>query len=185
MSRHPIALLAAVLLAASTPALAQEASAEAHHGMQGTHRITLGLGHTQISQGQVAGDTRWLAAASWSLNYDYWLGNRWAVGLQNDVILEQFIIEHGDEAELERSYPVAVVPVVLFKPTRVLALIGGAGVEYASGEAIGLTRLGFELGWHVGRHWEVGGAIVWDNKWGYYNSWGIVFNASWLLSRKH
>ncbi len=187
------AAVAAALLAVVSPARAQDTAAVAQHhavasgheagsghGMAGTHRITLGLGHTHISQGLVEGDTKWLATASWSLNYDYWLANRWAVGLQNDLILEQFVIEHGHDEQLERSYPLSVVPVVLFKPVPLLSLVGGVGVEYASGEAIGLTRLGAEVGWHVGRHWEVGGAVVWDDKWGYYNSWGIAFTVSWL-----
>ena len=188
------ALMAAVampLRAQDTTAAAAHEGAEAvhhagsEHGMAGTHRITLGLGHTNISQGRIGGDTRWLATASWSLNYDYWLANRWAVGLQSDVVLEQFVIEHGDQEQLERKYPVSIAPVALFKATKLLTLVGGVGVEYASGEAIGLTRLGLELGWHVGRRWEVGGALVWDNKWGYYNSWAIAFSASRLFGGNH
>lgn len=184
------AAVAPVLAQATAPVAPQPASEarddtdHGHHGLKGTHRITLGLGHTHISQGSVDGETEWLATASWSLNYDYWLANRWAIGLQNDLILEQFVIEHGQDEQLERKYPFSTVPVVLFKPVPLLALIGGAGVEYASGEAIGLTRLGAEVGWHVGRHWEVGGAVVWDNKWGYYNSWGIAFTVSWLSGGK-
>ena len=38
-----------------------------HHSMKGTHRLTLGLGHTQVSQGKVNGDTKWLSLVSWSL----------------------------------------------------------------------------------------------------------------------
>ena len=30
---------------------------------------------------------------SWSLNFDYWISNKWAIGVQNDLILESFIIE--------------------------------------------------------------------------------------------
>jgi hypothetical protein len=49
------------------------------------------------------------------------------VGLQGDVVLEQFVIEHGDQEQLERKYPVSIVPVALFKPAKLLTLVGGVG----------------------------------------------------------
>jgi hypothetical protein len=39
--------------------------------MKGSHRLTFGLGHTHVSRGKIDGDTKWLALASWSFNYDY------------------------------------------------------------------------------------------------------------------
>ncbi|HEX5668167.1 MAG TPA: hypothetical protein VFX73_05135, partial [Chitinophagaceae bacterium] len=142
-----------------------------HAGMRGSHRLTLGLGHTSISQGEFQGKTEWLATASWSLNYDYWLTNKWAIGLQNDIILEAFLIEDHFEEIIERSYPVSVIPVAIYKPGKHLSLIGGIGAEFASGHTLTVTRLGFEYGFHLPKNWEVGAALVWDNKWNYYNSW--------------
>ncbi len=48
-------------------------------------------------------------------------------------------------------------------------------------EDLNLTRFGVELGWHVRPDWEVGGAFVWDAKWGYYDSWGLDFAISRFL----
>lgn len=162
-----------------------EASHSTHHGMKGSHRITLGLGHTHISNGQVDGKTKWLATASWSINYDYWLSDKWAIGLQNDIILESFIIEHGDEELLERKYPWAIVPVAIYKPGKRLSLLGGVGAEFSSGHNLTLTRLGMEYGFHLPKNWEVGAALVWDNKWNYYNSWGIAFTVSKIFAKSH
>ena len=72
------------------------------HDMKGKHRLTLGLGHTHISTGRVQGKTQWLLAPSWSFNYDYWLTNRWAIGLQTDIIIETFEVEHNHEELVER-----------------------------------------------------------------------------------
>ena len=158
-----------------------EQAEEGHHSIAGRHRITLGLGHTHVSQGEIDGETEWLVAASWALNYDYWINDRWGVGLQNEVLLEQFAIEHGGEELLEREYPVSVIPTVFFKPGPWLVLLGGVGREFASEEDLTLTRLGAETGWHVTPDWEVGVALVWDNKWDYYNSWGLAFGVSRFL----
>jgi hypothetical protein len=155
------------------------------HGMKGSHRLTLGLGHTHVSKGKIDGDTKWLALASWSLNYDYWLSNKLAIGLQQDLILESFVIEDDKGEFIERNYPWAIVPVVIYKTGKHFSLLGGVGAEYSHGHTLALTRLGFEYGWHLPKNWEVGIAAVWDNKWNYYNSWGLTFTFSKIWPPKH
>jgi len=157
-----------------------------HHSMKGSHRFTLGLGHTHVSEGQIGNKTQWLGIASWSFNYDYWLSDKWAVGLQNDILLESFKIEGHDGVEIERDYPLAFVPVAIFKPGAHFSFIGGVGAEIAGGHSLTLTRVGVEYGWHVARKWEVGAAAVWDIKWKYYNTWGISFTVSriWPKEKK-
>jgi hypothetical protein len=104
-----------MLLLCSTFLHAQHAadstSNNGYHTMKGSHRIALGLGHTHLSQGQIEGRTKWLPIASWTLNYDYWLSDKWAIGLQNDWILETFVVIHSGDKELERKNPWAMVPV--------------------------------------------------------------------------
>ncbi len=163
--------------------IAQHEVVSAHHGMKGTNRLTLGLGHTHISQGKIENDTKWLALASWTLNYDYWLSDKWAIGIQNDLVLESFIIEDAEDESIERHYPVSVVPVVIFKAGKHLSLIAGVGEEFSRGHNLTLTRLGAEYGWHLPGDWEIGIAAVWDNKWNYYNSWGLVFTTSKIFGK--
>ncbi len=163
------------------------APADHAHHLKGSHRLTLGLGHTHLSQGEVEGETKWLAAASWSLNYDYWLSDHWAIGLQNDIVLQDFSIDHGDNQVLERSYPWSIVPAGIYKPIKNWSFIGGVGAEYAHEQTLALTRLGVEYGVHLPHDWEVGGTAVWDNKWDYYNSWGLALTISkiWPRANKH
>lgn len=151
---------------------------------KGASRLTIGLGHTHVSEGKIDGDTKWLALASWSLNYDYWFSDKLAIGLQNDLILESFIIEHGDEELLERSYPIASVPVLLYKPGKRLILIAGVGAEFAKESTLMMTRLGAEYGFHLPGNWEIGAALVWDAKWNYYNSWGLALTVSKIWQKK-
>jgi hypothetical protein len=189
-----IILLAMGLCFMTEVALAQEehraesskkVSEGEHESMKGSHRLTLGLGHTHISEGKVDGETQWLVAASWSFNYDYWLSDKWAVGLQNDIILETFKIENHEQELVERSRPWAIVPVAIFKPGKHWSFLGGVGKEIASGRNLTLTRLGIEYGHELPKHWELGAALVWDNKWNYYNSWGLAITISKVWPKKH
>ena len=152
---------------------------------KGLNRITVGLGHTHISEGKIDGDTEWLTLASWSLNYDHWFSDKWAIGLQNDIVLESFIIEHGNEELLERSYPVSSVPVFLYKPGKKLVIFGGVGAEISKGNNLTMTRLGLEYGFHLSPKWEVGVTALWDGKWNYYNSWGLGFTFSRMWRKKN
>ena len=159
-------------------------SNQEHRGSKSANRLTIGLGHTHVSEGKVDVETKWLALASWSLNYDYWLSDKLAVGLQNDIILESFIIEHGAKELLKRSYPIASVPVLLFKPGKRLMLIAGVGAEFTKENTLTMTRLGAEYGFHLPNNWEVGAALIWDAKWNYYNSWGIALTVSKIWPKK-
>jgi hypothetical protein len=156
----------------------QQDTTHTSHGMKGSHRLTIGMGHTHLSQGEIEGRTEWLPIASWTLNYDYWLSKKWAIGLQNDMIMETFIVKHEGDKEIERKNPLAMVPVAMYKFGKHFSGIGGVGIEFSEGHNLVLTRIGFEYGWHLPNHFEAGLAAVWDNKWGYYNSWGLAFTFS-------
>lgn len=155
-----------------------------HHGMKGANRLTLGLGHTHVSRGLVDGKREWLVVPSWSLNFDHWVSDKWAVGIQSDLILETFVIENNEGVEFEREKPFTLVPVAIYKPGKRFEVLGGIGGEFAKGHNFVLTRLGVEYGFHIPGNWEVGATLVWDNKWGYYNTWGLAFTFSKIWPRK-
>lgn len=180
-----IAYIAWVLFAA-VQALAQEDIKEEESALKGSHRLTTGLGHTHLSKGKNAdGKTVWLLEPSWSLNYDHWLSNKWAIGLQTDLVLEKFIVEDENGQEVKRERPWAVIPVGLFKPWKHFSFIAGAGIELEKKENMGLTRLGAEYGVELPKGWEAGMAVMWDNKWGNYNSWVFEFSFSKIFYKKH
>lgn len=154
------------------------------HSLRESHRISFGLGHTHVSEGKIANKTEWLTLASFSLNYDYWLTDRWAIGLQSDLVLEEFFIESDNGEEIERSHPVTLVPVSLLKAGNHLACIGGIGVEITRSEKLALTRLGLEYSIPFPHHWEVSVETVWDAKWAYYNSWLLGITISKIMSGK-
>jgi hypothetical protein len=174
-----------LFLLITSPVISQEVNEEQKESMKGSHRITLGLGHTQLSKGKNAeGNIDWLGMPSWSLNYDYWIDNKWAAGLQTDLVLETFVVEENDGDEIEREKPVAIVPVAIYKSGKHWSFFAGAGIEFEKEENLGLTRLGVEYGAELPKGWEAGIGVIWDNKWSHYNSWAIEFTFSKIFSRR-
>lgn len=161
-----------------------ESHVEEHEVIKGSHRVTIGIGHAHVFDGEIIDKNQWTILPSWTFNYDYWLSDKFALGLHNDLILESFIIEGKEGKLLDRNYPVAVVPVFLYRVANHFAIIGGAGAEFASTENLGLTRIGIESGWHLPKNWELGAEIVWDRKWDYYDSWGFSLTVSKIYRKK-
>jgi hypothetical protein len=186
--KHYIKYIIVILLLTGFKSQAQEsipAEGKSHEAMKGASRLTLGLGHTHVAEGEVDGKTKWLPLASWSLNYDYWFSNKWAIGLQSDIILESFVIKNKEEELIERSYPISLVPVAIYKAGEHLSIFAGVGAEFAKEKNITMTRLGLDYGFHLPNNWEIGASVLWDGKWNYYNSWGIAFTVSKIWPKKH
>jgi hypothetical protein len=165
------------LLSQHSGLLAQSAEPETHRG---THRLGLGLGHTQLSGSFQGENIQSVPLASWSLDYAYGLSSSWAIGLQFEWLLESFIVEGSDGVSLERAYPLSIIPVGLYRFNEHWSAVAGVGLEVAEGESLALTRLGVEYMWELSPQWEVGATLVWDDKWNYYNSWGLAFTVSRL-----
>lgn len=158
---------------------------EHEENLKGASRLTLGLGHTYITEENVKENNNWLGITSWSLNYDYWLSNKFALGLQNDILFESFLVENLEGEKIERKYPIAVVPVAMYKLNEKFTLLGGVGFEYTKDHTLTMSRLGVEYGLPLKKHTEVGVALVWDYNWNHYHSIGVSFTVSKLWSRNH
>jgi len=63
-------------------------------------------------------------------------------------------------------------------------LIAGTGVEFEKNENLWLTSLGIEYGCELPKGWEAGAALMWDDKWGNYNSWVFEFSFSKTFFKK-
>ena len=167
-------------------ASAQELEKEEEVSQKGTHRISIVLGHSHLSQGiQDNGKKGWKAIPSTGIDYDYWISNHWAIGVQTDIMIEDFEVEDHDNAVIERSKPLATVGVAIFKPKEHVSFIVGAGGEFAKEENFALTRLGIETGWEMKNNWEFGISLLYDIKWSGYDTWVFGFAISKLLRKHH
>lgn len=170
-----------------SPIRAQEAP---HHesSAKGAHRITIAMGHAYIHKG-LQGEDFGITTPAWAVDYDYWFGTHWAVGLHSDILLENFLVEQHlgvhDDNILEREYPIALVPVVMFKPWNHFSLLAGVGEELAKSEHLLLYRGGLEYGWHLPKSWELGVSFTYDVKRHAYDTWMIGFGLSKFLFNHH
>lgn len=113
-------LILLMIAGVSVPYLVS-AKEDSHDSFSPHHTLGFMISHTQVSQGvQTNGNKKWLSLPSWALNYNYKFSPKWAIGLHNDIIVEDFVVqEHlknsGGET-LERSYPVASAVMASYKP---------------------------------------------------------------------
>ena len=123
-------------------------------------------------------DRQILVVPTWAVNYSFWFRPKWAIGLHNDVILQQYAIErHHNQEELTRSYPVAVKAVVLFEPIHELVFLAGYGKEFETNETLDVITVGVEYGIPIRNGWGAGFNLIFDWNVDNYVSWmfGISF----------
>ena len=128
-----------------------------------------------------------LAVPTWALNYNFWFHHKWAVGLHNDIILQQYKIErHHDKDELIRSYPFAVKAVVLFEPIHQLAFLTGYGKEFELNEILDVVTLGVEYEIPIRNGWGTSFNLTVDWNVNHYVSmmFGIGFGKNLFVKKK-
>jgi len=142
------------------------------------HSISGLLSHTIIKDGIRDGKTEWIAFPSFAFDYNFVFSPKWRIGLHNDVILEDFIVENKDCNELERSEPFATVLVGGYKPCKHFTLEAGMGYEFAKEEDLFLTRIGTEYALELPKEWELIVNLVYDMKWNAYDSFAFGVGVS-------
>ena len=175
----------AVFILIATAVTAQETEKKEEEALKGTHRVSLILGHSHLSEGiQDNGKKGWKTIPSIGFDYDYWISNHWALGIQNDIMIEDFEVEDHGNTVIERSKPFSSVAAVIFKPGKHVSFIAGMGGEFAKEENFALTRLGIELGWEMKNNWEFGISLLYDIKWNAYDTWVFGFGICKLIKKR-
>lgn len=161
------------------------------------HAISIILSHTYIKSGvkNNVGD-KWLALPSFGINYNYNFNEKWAIGLHNDIIVEEFIVEdpnaHDSEVVLhkneepevdgiKRSHPIASAIMLTYKPHEHIALLAGGGMEFSKEENFALIRLGAEFPFEIPNDWEIFGAMSYDINIDAYNGFTFGFGIAKLF----
>ena len=147
-----------------------------HHEVHKKHLISASLNHTvifsAIKDGEAASN---IILPSFGLNYTYSFNHKWAIGLHNDIILEDFIVKgnetdqsksnsksNEDNAIIERETPVAACIMAIYKPIPNLGLMAGLGREFSSHEDYTVIRFGIEAPYHLPNNWELFGVVTYD-----------------------
>lgn len=140
------------------------------------HSIALGLGHTQVYKGFENGKDKWLALPSWALDYNYHVGEKWALSLQNEIIMSDFKVEsNSNEKVIERSTPFSSMLAVSYIPVEFLCVFVAAGGEFAKEENFALIRMGLESALEINERFEAIATLNYDQKIDGYDSFGLTF----------
>ncbi|TYA52406.1 hypothetical protein [Formosa maritima] len=155
-----------------------ENSDEFHH-----HSIAVIINHTTIFQGLIDGEKKAVFVPSWALDYSYSFNEKWALGLHNDIIIENFLIKkYSDGETLERNTPIASVIVGSYKLTKQFGIELGAGMEFDEDENFALARIGAEYAIEIPKHnLEMLFAIDYDLIFDAYSSINIGFGIAKLF----
>ena len=174
----------------SSAAFAQEkhVSKEERESNQPHHRITLLMENSHIPRiSEDIGSVRRCVVPAWGLDYDFWLNAKWAIGLHNDLILQQYEIEREeDSTTFSRTNPITSTLVGIYKPTRHLALLAGVGREFEKEQDFNLVEFGAEYGVEILKNCELSLNIKYEDKFNAYNSWmfGVGFSKLFYSGRK-
>ncbi|UZD21832.1 hypothetical protein PBT90_20175 [Algoriphagus halophytocola] len=149
----------------------EESEAVEMEESEGRHSLALVLAHARIGQGRDAeGKKQFTTVPSFALDYNYWISEKFAIGLHTDFLNENFFIETEDEGEIiERERPIAPVVTGVYKPGEHWSFSLGFGGEFAEGEDYFVTRLGVEYGVEIRNGWEVLGSLTHDFRANAYN----------------
>lgn len=152
-------------------------------------KLTIAMGHAHVHEGVENGDKKWLIMGSWAMNLDYVFTNHWALGIHNDLILEDFAVEeHLNDEEsmiLERSRPFATKLVGTYKPGKHMGFMVGIGDEITKDKNLFLSTVGVDYGVHIAKGWELVGELTYDVKWKSYDTWILGFGVSKFIGGHH
>jgi len=171
------ALMCTVLMLTSVQAQAQETvqhvshESSAGHSVQGP-RLTAIMGYSLINNSFIPESNDVLIVPTLGLNFDYYLTEKWGIGLHSDILLSQFKAEkHNGHEEIIRENPIAICAMGLFKVHERWAFLLGYGLEFEKHENLPLIRMGCEYGIPLPKHWEVALSLEYDYK---INSYGAL-----------
>lgn len=165
--KTPILIAFVIFMLSMTRANCQEN--ESHK-----HLLGIGFGFTFVNV-NVSGSTSeasGLFVPTVSLDYDYRLNQKWALGFMSAIEFDQYYVT---DDQVERENALNLVLVGKYNFTRYLGVFAGGGIELEQHDNLGVFRLGLEYAIDVGNHWALVPKFHFDFKES-YNTWSLRLN---------
>ncbi|KPE52552.1 hypothetical protein CMU34_10890 [Elizabethkingia anophelis] len=175
-------LLFLVAITSSISVQAQEMSE--HHSIKGNLGVSAVMGHAFIKN-RIDSENKISSAAAFGINANYWVSDKWAVGVHSDLVFENFIIEEKKPNEehrfLEREYPVSVNAVATYKPIHSLGILAGIGREFSKEKNLTMFVAGAEYMFNIPNNWKLGVSAMYEAKRHAYNTFVVGFGITKLI----
>jgi len=159
-------------------------ASEDHHSSIKKHSFSFVVSHTHINSAKENPDgSKWIAAPSFCINYNYNFSHKWAIGLHNDIIIENIDLEHTHEGGVgvKRERPISMAIMGTYKPLDHLAILLGGGMELSNHENFGVIRFGIETPIHIQNNWEIFTSLTADIGIDNYDSFTFGFGIAKLF----
>lgn len=152
MKYNPIVVLSFLFL--STITFSQEHK-------ETNHRVAFVLGHSYVS----LENNEVLSIPTFGLDYEYWISDRFGLGIFSDVeLITKEVSPSVEGISIEREYPLVLTFDLLWNPIEHWELVVGPGFVAERGEIESLIRLGVEYDLALGHHWDVAPNLFYDQK---------------------
>jgi hypothetical protein len=136
------------------------------------HRFSFMWANTLVPAGKNAHNEQSdLLFPTWGLNYEFWFNRHFAIGWHNEFEMMSYLVEHGNDALLEREYPYITSAVFIYEPLKRLAFHIGPGYEFEQNENFFIVKMGAEYIFPLPRHFDLGVGFSYDNKNKLYDAW--------------
>ena len=163
-SRRPSGAVNAIAAPISA-SVQEEAEHEAHEEDFKRHKILFLYGTGWVPQGDPSEErTGVMVVPTLGVDYEFWLTEKVAIGVQNDFELSQYVIETHDGEEIDREFAYVLVGAVILEPVPNLSLFFGPGGEFEKNHNFFVFRVGGEYGIPIRNHWDVGFSVTYDYK---------------------
>jgi len=130
-------------------------SSETYNSEAHLNRIGFCTGLTFVPAHLSNGKDEHLVVPTYGIEYERRIKKWFALGIINEFELENYMIEHGSEESIERSYIYVVSVVAFFKPFKNLLLFGGPGYELTSDHNFEVLKLGAAYEFEISEKWDL------------------------------
>jgi len=151
----PILIAAVIFMQSMTEATCQDKSSRKKtFELNYKHLLGVGFGFTFVNTVYYGSNTdaRGLFVPTASLDYDYRLNSRWALGFMSAVEFDDYVVTDG---QIERENALNLALVGKYNFTKYFSVFTGGGIELEQEENLGVFRLGLEYLIDVGDHWAL------------------------------
>jgi len=142
------------------------------------HEIEGFLGSTHIPKGTLDDSGATLILPNISLNYKYWVDERFAIGWYNNIVALTYVINSDTQQDLERKTPFTTSIIGVFKPWKNLSIFTGPGLEIDKNKTLFVFRFGLEYGFPLSNDWYLIPRFIFDNLGGNIQAFTVGIGAS-------
>ncbi|MDN3203998.1 hypothetical protein [Algoriphagus sediminis] len=153
-----------------------EIGEEGFHLEEGRYSIAFVIGHTYLYGAKdLEGEEIASYVPMFAIDFNYYVTERFGIGLHTDILFETIFLEGADEGEVERENPVAPAVMFGYKLNKHFLIGAGLGAEFAGNETYGLNRISLEYGAEFRNGWEFFALLSQDFRWDIYDTTSLAF----------